>query len=464
LLVAIEFNLSAVSNQQSAILSVYYLKYRPQNFDQLDLKDIREGLKKNLVSKDIPHAFLFSGPKGLGKTSSARITAKFLNCKQKDLQKRPCNRCSFCKSVNKGTSLDLIEIDAASNRGIDDIRQLREKVKLAPTEARNKIYVIDEVHMLTREAFNALLKTLEEPPSHVYFILCTTEPEKIPDTIISRCQRFNFTLASQQEIVLSLKRIVKGEEIKVSDKTLKLIADRAEGSFRDASKLLQKLVSSDKEISYKKAYKILEKETIAMKEIISSLAEKKVSKALKSLNQAVEQGADLQFLTKQMLDYLRKALVSFYGVGEKKKEIVLQEKQLKKLIQLIDKAGRQLKGALIEQLPLEIAIIDFFQTQKKHSEAKDQKTISKTAKQKVSNKNGDSQWQKVMDLIKKDNHHIQALLKSTALKGETDGELEVEVFYEFHKQKLEKKDYKKLVEKRVEEVFGKPLKLKYKLK
>src|SRR3990167_11242532 len=188
---------------------VFYRKYRPQKIEELDSKEVREKLYNVLESSSVPHAFLFTGSKGLGKTSTARIVAKVLNCEKKTKGIEPCNKCEQCVSITNGTNMDILEIDGASNRGIDEIRDLREKVKLSPMSATRKVYIIDEVHMLTQEAFNALLKTLEEPPSHVVFILCTTEPHKVPGTIISRCLRIQFKRATEEELVRSFGKIIK---------------------------------------------------------------------------------------------------------------------------------------------------------------------------------------------------------------------------------------------------------------
>lgn len=465
-------------------MSTFYLKYRPQKIKELDLSEIREQLSQTLSSEKIPHAFLFTGPKGLGKTSAARIVAKSINCETRKTQKQtpktrknfePCNKCQICKGITAGTLLDLIEIDAASNRGIDDIRELRERIKLSPSQAKKKVYVIDEAHMLTMPAFNALLKTLEEPPEHALFILCTTKPEKLPGTIISRCQRFNFRLAKPREIVRALKRIVKGEKLKVKDEVLDLIAKRAEGSFRDAVKVLQQLSFGGRNISLKKTEDFFGRELVWANDILKLLAEKSIPQALQAVNKAVKNGVDLKVLIAEILEILRKVLLRKYQVlDEEIEEYGLEINQIKKLINLFDKAGRELKGTVIPQLPLELAIIEYCNIQNTHlthstdsrqayqkSQPKvDHPLDEKTSKLK-NNRDLEEMWQEVLKAIKKDNHSLVALLKSTRPRKIKGKKMFVEVFYKFHKDKLEVDDNVGLVEKRIEQVFGKLLKIEY---
>src|SRR3990167_6528347 len=212
----------------------YYLKYRPQKISDLDIKEVSSALGEILAAKDVPHAFLFVGPKGTGKTSAARIVAKAVNCTAKrgnpPAGGEPCNKCEACLSLSRGNALDLIEIDAASNRGIDDIRDLREKIRLAPANLSKKVYIIDEAHMLTKEAFNALLKTLEEPPEHAMFVLCTTEPQKLPETIISRCLHIAFKPPTDEEMKRSLRRVAKGEGLQIDDEGFAQISKLSSGS------------------------------------------------------------------------------------------------------------------------------------------------------------------------------------------------------------------------------------------
>src|SRR4030042_6260836 len=250
-------------------MTVFYRKYRPQKFSELIGQDhIVETLLNQLESGKISHGYLFSGPKGTGKTSCARILAKAVNCqkvhssqftvhsKTKSVNREPktknltfgepCNKCTSCLAITDGSHLDLIEIDAASNRNIDDVRDLREKIKLSPVQGKFKVYIVNEVHMLTKEAFNALLKTLEEPPPHAIFILCTTEIAKLPQTIISRVQRFNFSRATDDQLSHAIGKIAVNEGIKLEPEATRAIIKASDGSFRDAISLLDQLSASKK--------------------------------------------------------------------------------------------------------------------------------------------------------------------------------------------------------------------------
>jgi DNA polymerase III subunit gamma/tau len=243
-------------------MAVLYRKYRPQKLSEVVGQDeVTSSLLKQLQSGNISHAYLFSGPRGTGKTSTARILAKALNCKtaKDDKFDEPCGKCESCKAIVEGRYLDLLEIDAASNRGIDEIRELREKIRLAPTEGKYKVYIIDEVHMLTNEAFNALLKTLEEPPAHAVFVLATTEPQKVPATILSRVQRFNFERPTTEKISKKLEMINKEEKWKLSKEVLDEIAKAADGAYRDAEVLLDKVGAVNPEATLEEALNIIGK-------------------------------------------------------------------------------------------------------------------------------------------------------------------------------------------------------------
>lgn len=438
-------------------MPTFYLKYRPANISQLDLENIRNQLKELLSSPNLPHALLFCGPKGLGKTSAARIVAKSINCLQKKDNIEPCNICSYCLSVNQGKALDLIEIDAASNRGIEDIKELREKAKLAPTFAKKKVYLIDEVHMLTLPAFNALLKILEEPPSHLLFILCTTEPEKVPETILSRCQRFNFQPAKPQEILRSLQRIIKGEKIKIENDALNFLASHIENNFREAAKILQELSFKKKLITLTEVKKILGKELASLENLFFYIKKKDTQKALEWLQTAIPLYNDLKKLTENILLALRDKLLAYFSLEKKtgeKNDFNLTE--LKRLIKIFDKAGRQLKGALINQLPLEIALIEACQL-------REEKIQTSFSNKKIINLSLDDIWQKIREKIKNKNSSLEALLKSTKVKKLEGRNLKIEVFYPFHYQKLQEKENLELVEKTSAIFFNKPLFIKYEL-
>lgn len=222
-----------------------YRKYRPQNFEQLyGQEHIVEAIKNSLDNNKMSHAYLFNGPRGVGKTTIARLIAKGINCLNNGPSSIPCDECDNCKEIVNGSSIDIIEIDAASNRGIDEIRDLKESTGYLPVKCRKKIYIIDEVHMLTKEAFNALLKILEEPPQHILFILATTEIEKIPDTVISRCQRYDFRTLSKQNIVEMLKSVAEKENIKIDEESLNLIYQKSEGSARDSFSIFEQVISN----------------------------------------------------------------------------------------------------------------------------------------------------------------------------------------------------------------------------
>ena len=370
---------------------VFYRKYRSQTIDELDITAVREALLA--VLSNPPHAFLFTGPKGLGKTSTARIIAKVVNCelrsKIKDQRSKtqlktptdakalagkqnlensnkiksadqiePCNKCEQCISITNGTNMDVIEIDAASNRGIDEIRDLREKIWLSPLSAAKKVYIIDEVHMLTTEAFNALLKILEEPPAHAMFILCTTEPHKVPSTILSRCFHVQFKLATDDEIVRSLRRIAAGEKLQIDDDAMYMIAKSAEGGFRDAAKILEEIVGLaagtriTKELvdeKYKVSsikYKVLE--------LFRSLQVRDAKAGIKLVQSLVDEGIDLKFFLLQLMEILHQALLLGAGVRKfEKNDISLTNEEIGVLFILFSKVNSEMKFAVLPQLPLE---------------------------------------------------------------------------------------------------------------
>jgi DNA polymerase-3 subunit gamma/tau len=286
-------------------------KWRPQLFEEVvGQRHITRTLQNAISQKRVAHAFLFTGARGVGKTSSARILAKALNC-ETGPRINPCNQCTNCQEVTRGTSMDVIEIDGASNRGIDEIRELRENVRYTPAKSRYKIYIIDEVHMLTKEAFNALLKTLEEPPPHVIFIFATTEPHKIPATILSRCQRYDFKRIPFREVIGSLKRIVEEEEIQISQRGFLAIAQESEGSLRDAESLLDQVIAyagkniRDEDIA--EVLGLIDRKMLS--DTIEAIADRDAERCMEVIEHVYHFGYDLQHFCRELLQYLRNLIL-----------------------------------------------------------------------------------------------------------------------------------------------------------
>ena len=360
-----------------------YRKYRPKTFSEIiGQKHIIKILTNAIASDMISHAYLFSGPRGTGKTTIGRLFAKAINCQNRKQGKfEPCNKCESCLEINKGNAIDLIEIDAASNRGIDDIRELKETIRFVPSKSKYKVFIIDECHQLTKEASNALLKILEEPPAHAIFILATTEIQKMISTIVSRCQSFSFYKLEVQEIVERLKIILEKEKIKYEEPALFLIAAEATGSIRDAESLLDKIISfsGPKETIKKEAIiKILgnvENEVII--KFIKYLLEKDVKNAISFLNKSIDKGVDVQQFIKVLNNYLREILL--LKIDPKFQDsltLVLSKEERDKMNKFAEKfssekiheclqefieAESKIRYSSIPQLPIELAIVELCQ-------------------------------------------------------------------------------------------------------
>ena len=468
-------------------MDAFYNKYRPRTIDELDNARVRRELAKIVVQKDLPHAFLFIGPKGIGKTSTARILAKTLACPQRH-QGKPCGKCAVCRATDKGSNLDIIEIDAASNRGIDDIRQIRERVGLAPIQAANKIYIVDEVHMLTSEAFNAILKTLEEPPDHVYFIFCTTNPEKIPETVLSRLTTIRFQRAQPEEIMRALRRAVGKEKIKISEKALRLVAVAADGSFRDAHKLLYQLyLGEGKKISFAAAKKKLGRWlTILPQELLRFILTGALEEAMAVTRRLEEDQVDFA-------DYLRRCLEScqqllFWRLGvEKQPQGIdfswLQRQEPEKLARLANAlaaALRQEKETSLPALPLQLLIAGWPTVARSNPDggspeppqlskpaaktasaaAQPSKPIGKSA---AGPKDGNEtarltdlqkKWPQLLAAVKPMNHSVVALLKACRPQSVSGKQVTLAVFYEFHKERLAEERNRRIVETGLNKVLG----------
>ncbi|MDE0737306.1 MAG: DNA polymerase III subunit gamma/tau, partial [Pirellulaceae bacterium] len=304
----------ADSNAREAYV-VIARRYRPQSFlDMVGQEHVTKALENAIATNRVGHAYLFTGARGVGKTSLARIFAKALNCQQ-GLSSEPCNSCDICLGIANGDDIDVLEIDGASNRQIDDIRRLRSNVAVRPSRGRYKIYIIDEVHMLTKEAFNALLKTLEEPPEHVKFMFCTTNPEKILETILSRCQRFDFSPVKTASILNRLQLITQQEGLQVDEDALQLLARRAQGSMRDGQSLLEQVLSfSQGQVTVGDVHTLLGTvETRQLAELVQHASNGDTIQTLAVLDKAIDEGIDLGQLAEQLLGYYRDLMAATAG-------------------------------------------------------------------------------------------------------------------------------------------------------
>ncbi len=348
-----------------------YLKWRPQTFDDIiGQAHIVQTLRYALRSGHIHHAYLLAGPRGTGKTTTARLIAKAVNCRAEP-EVRPCNECEICRAISEGRLMDLMEIDAASNTGVDNIRDLLEKVEFRPTQAEYKVYVIDEVHMLSTAAFNALLKTLEEPPEHVIFVLATTEVHRIPETILSRCQRFEFRRIPLQAIADRLARIAKAESIEIEPEALELIARTATGSMRDAISLFDQMAAGGSiTADYVRLMLGAERREV-VRTLLRAWLDKDMSQGLEVINHAVDGGADPRQLARQTADFMRGLLVTRLGAGNTWQDPTADERpifdemarnadpnRLVKAVRLFSEVASQRRTGWQPQLPLELAFVE----------------------------------------------------------------------------------------------------------
>lgn len=461
--------------------SVLYQKYRSQDFDQVKGQENVTKLLKNAVRKDqLAHAYLFVGSRGTGKTSTARILAKAINCLSLSKDGNPCLECGNCRSIADGTFLDLIEIDAASNRGIDQIRELKEKIEFSPTEGRYKVYIIDEVHMLTTEAFNALLKTLEEPPKHVIFILATTDVHKLPATILSRCQRYDFRLGTDGEIGDLIKGICKEEKISIEDAALDIIIHNAKGSYRDALSLLDVVYSGQEhnksEITLDEVQKILglpDSEKVLL--LLNSLLDGDGSKSLEVIEGLEDAGVNLQQFTAYVLDVLRRILTGKIR-GSLQKEFAFVKdidiREIHKLINLFLEAENKIRYANNQVLVLEMIIPEMMKPNVSNeikminrdvknkiptSQSEEEKVVTPVKSEESSMVNIEdikAKWDQFIDEIRPFNHHLYAFIGGGHIRSFENGTLHLEVPFNFHKERIEIPKSRNIISEIFMKVYG----------
>jgi DNA polymerase-3 subunit gamma/tau len=362
------------------VYQALYRVWRPQSFqDVVGQEHITKTLQNALLQEKITHAYLFSGPRGTGKTSAAKIIAKAINCERAPVSE-PCNNCDACRSITKGSNPDVFEIDAASNNGVDEIRDIRDKVKFAPSTVRYKVYIIDEVHMLSIGAFNALLKTLEEPPKHVVFILATTEPHKIPLTIISRCQRFDFKRISATSIVNRMTTIVQEQQVHIEEDALLAIARAADGGMRDALSILDQAIAlSDDQVTLENVLLI----TGAVSQqflmtLVHAMQDQQVPTALQALDELMNQGKDPKRFTEDIIYFYRDILL--YQASPQLEDILvrvtvdsafkqlaqaIQPERIYEIIDVLNKCQQEMKWTNHPKILLEISIVQLCQQETK---------------------------------------------------------------------------------------------------
>ncbi|MCX6763549.1 MAG: DNA polymerase III subunit gamma/tau [Candidatus Moranbacteria bacterium] len=491
---------------------VLYRKYRPKNFSEIiGQKHIVQTLENAIQNQRISHAYLFTGPRGTGKTSIARIFAKTVNCA--NLKGAiSCEKCQACKLIIDGRSLDIIEIDAASNTGVDNIRELRETVNLQPTALKYKVYIIDEVHMLSTGAFNALLKTLEEPPAHVIFILATTEIHKVPETIISRCQRFDFTRLPIQNIIEKLSLIAKAEDISIDKESLEMIAIAAEGGMRDAESLLAQVMAlEDKNITKKEVEEILGTTNRSTAyEIAGQIIADDTAGAIQKINELLENGYDLKVFAKALVNYFRQLMLLkinpelksgfSYEITQEQLEKMIGQAQGADLLKIVTtinlllEAQLKISASILPQLPLEIAIVKATHTfpkilpqaeNKKSNSVIAQNTVkiinTEHIAQNTEQKKSESlqyekteenletdldiekikrNWNKLLEEIKPHNHSLKALLSNCTVVSVAGQEITIATSYDFYKEKLNERSSRLTVEEVFGSILGLPISIK----
>jgi len=375
-----------------------YNKWRPQKWDEIvGQQHVVQTLRNAVIGNRVAHAYLFAGPRGTGKTTAARLLAKAVNCLNEDLAARPCNECANCVAVNENRFLDLIEIDAASNTSVEDVRDLRDKINFTPNQGTYKVYIIDEVHMLSTAAFNALLKTLEEPPAHAIFILATTEMHKIPATVLSRCQRHEFRRVPVNDIVGQLQNITINEKLTAEPEALMLIARQSSGGMRDAISLLDQMASTGKEITLGLTRSVLGTATSqTVVELVGAVLDRDPAAGMEAIHTSLDSGTDPRLLARQVVDYLRALLLVQMGnasqvdlaadmrVQAERHAGAFSPSDVLRMIKAFNIAATDLRGGWQPSLPLELALAEVIEAPKMlHQEATSAGTVRVPPKEKV---------------------------------------------------------------------------------
>ncbi|MCX6793133.1 MAG: DNA polymerase III subunit gamma/tau [Candidatus Falkowbacteria bacterium] len=488
-----------------------YRKYRPQTFSEIAGQEhVKLTLSYEIKAKQVAHAYLFCGPRAIGKTTVARLLAKAMNCpNRKEDSADPCNKCQSCSEITESRSMDVAEIDAASNTSVDNVREaIIASARLAPSAGRYKIFIIDEAHMLSTSAWNALLKTMEEPPAHVIFILCTTEAHKVPPTIISRCQRFDFKKIGVVEIITKLSRIVREEKIKVGPGVLEAIARHANGHMRDAESLMGQVISlagsenslKGKEITLDEAELIIPRSYVTEAvEMLEYLANKEAGAAVTYVNRLSDNGADLKVFSAELVTLIRRLLITKISpelganLGQELGEAIQNriEPLLSKLepdflsasIERFINAGKEIKDAPFAQLPLELAIVDLCYGRLFSSDsviaplaprpnpvaAPLRRPTANIAAAPVSRPkagpeepiavNADPEaikgaWQELLVRVKQHNHSLSFVLKSCQFMGIEGSGLKLAFKHKFHHDRINEPAIRQLVENLLGEIMG----------
>ncbi len=445
--------------------STFYRHYRPDKFDDVLGQDhISQVLKTAVTKKLIDHAYLFSGPRGTGKTTVARLLARAINCQNLD-NGNPCNKCAMCLEIKQNAATDILEIDAASNRGIDEIRELRDKIGYAPTRATYKVYIIDEVHMLTKEAFNALLKTLEEPPAHAIFILATTELHKVPQTIISRAQRYQFHRANHQQLEKLLSEVATKEGIKVNSEAVKVLVERADGSYRDGLTLLGNLKGQTKLMDAESVRQLVGlPPSQTVEALLSAIVEGQPSFAQKILNESINDGQDVALLVKAMADHCKEQIFASLELKPTDQTVIILEELLSVLAQ-----------SRFSTDPTALLIARIFQLCFRNQNSAPQvmvKPVVDIQKAEISSQppavdsvsagppiETDSFWSQFLEQIKAQNHALYAVIRSAALENITNDKLIIAVKFRFYAERLAETRNRQIVESTASNVTGRQIRL-----